>query len=181
VQIEPVGSPTALLRVNDTPVTVTIDTGAQITVLRRGLLPVPSAPPSKYRLRGVNDGVSVLYGPIVTTLSIAGEKYRCVALESDIHDECILGMDFMRVHRAVVDTGCLKFHLDSPNKKSQVCCPFTLQASADAGKFGANSVFVVARSAVTIELQPFSSTLCPAQLKGVAQVRDDRVSTARVL
>ncbi|KAK3927022.1 Intersectin-1 [Frankliniella fusca] len=90
-------------------------------------------------------------------------------------------MDFMRVHRAVVDTGRLKLHLDSPDLKSQVCCPFTLQASADAGKFGANSVFVVARSAVTIELQPLGSIVCPALLQGVAQVCEDRISTARVL
>ncbi|KAK3916952.1 Reticulocyte-binding protein 2-like protein a [Frankliniella fusca] len=90
-------------------------------------------------------------------------------------------MDFMRVHRAVVDTGRLKLHLDSPDQKSQVCCPFTLQASADAGKFGANSVFVVARSAVTIELQPLGSIVCPALLQGVAQVCEDRISTARVL
>ena len=60
-------------------------------------------------------------------------------------------------------------------------CPLTLQSSSDAGKFGANSVFVVARSAVTIELQPFQSTICPAQLKGVANLPDDGMATARVL
>ncbi|KAK3929423.1 Retrovirus-related Pol polyprotein from transposon 412 [Frankliniella fusca] len=162
------------------PVTVTIDTGAQITVLRRGLLPGPPAPPSKYRLRGVNDAVSVLYGPVITTLKIAGEEYRCVALESDIHDECILGMDFMRVHRAVVDTGRLKLYLDSPSKNAQVTCPFALRESSDAGKFGANSVFVVARAAVTVELQPYGSVICPAQLRGIFPVQD-RVVTARVL
>ncbi|KAK3911416.1 Transposon Tf2-6 polyprotein [Frankliniella fusca] len=179
-QVQPVGSPTAILKVNNMPVTVTIDTGAQITVLRRGLLPGPPAPPSKYRLRGVNDAVSVLYGPVITTLKIAGEEYRCVALESDIHDECILGMDFMRVHRAVVDTGRLKLYLDSPSKNAQVTCPFALRESSDAGKFGANSVFVVARAAVTVELQPYGSVICPAQLRGIFPVQD-RVVTARVL
>jgi len=179
-QVQPVGSPTAILIVNDTPVTVTIDTGAQITVLRRGLLPGPPALPSKYRLRGVNDAVSVLYGPVITTLKIAGEEYRCVALESDIHDECILGMDFMRVHRAVVDTGRLKLYLDSPSKNAQVTCQFALRESSDAGKFGANSVFVVARAAVTVELQPYSSVICPAQLRGIFPV-EDRLVTARVL
>ncbi|KAK3931032.1 DNA damage-inducible protein 1 [Frankliniella fusca] len=179
-QVQPVGSPTAILKVNNMPVTVTIDTGAQITVLRRGLLPGPPAPPSKYRLRGVNDAVSVLYGPVITTLKIAGEEYRCVALESDIHDECILGMDFLRVHGAVVDTGRLKLYLDSPSKNAQVTCPFALRESSDAGKFGTNSVFVVARAAVTIELQPYGSVICPAQLRGIFPVQD-RVVTARVL
>ncbi|KAK3924847.1 [LysW]-aminoadipate/[LysW]-glutamate kinase [Frankliniella fusca] len=90
-------------------------------------------------------------------------------------------MDFMRIYNAVVSIGHLTFTLDSPDHKSQVTCPFKLQTSADVGKFGANSVFVVARSAVTIELQPFQSTICPAQLTGISSLPGDGMVTARVL
>ncbi|KAK3916875.1 Protein NYNRIN [Frankliniella fusca] len=152
-----------------------LDTGAQISVTRIGILPGPRAPPSKLRLKDVNGGVSVLYGPRAVELEIGTVKYKFLVFEAEINDECIVGMDFIRGNRGIVDADELKFTLRNPVTHEKFSHPFTLQPSLDVGKFGAGCIYAVARATLGVEIQPYQTATCTVQLSGPSDLSDDDV------
>jgi len=149
---------------------------------RIGILLGPRAPPSKLRLKDVNGGVSVLYGPRAVELEIGTVKFKFLVFEAEINDECIVGMDFIRGNRGIVDADELKFTLRNPVTHEKFSHPFTLQPSLDVGKFGAGCIHAVARATLDVEIHPFQTTTCTIQLSGPSDLPDDDVSQlARVL
>jgi hypothetical protein len=62
----------------------TVDTGSVITIVKRDLLPGPPAPPSKLRLKDVNKGTSVLYGPRVRRLLLI-RFYLCIHIGTSFY------------------------------------------------------------------------------------------------
>ncbi len=171
----PVGSPSCVFSIAKRNVTCILDTGAQISVIRVGMLPGLRAQPSKLRLKDVNGGVSVLYGPRAVELVIGTVRFKFLVFEAEINDECIVGMDFIRGNRGIVNADELLFTLRNPVTNEKFSHPFTLQPSLDVGKFGASCVYAVARATLGFEIQPFSTTTCTIKLSGPSDISTDDV------
>ncbi len=77
-----------------------VDQGATLTVLRRGLLPDP--PPASPALRMRNAGSAAplpgLYGPRRVQLSLHNTTIAMQVYEGEIHDDCLLGGDFIAAY-----------------------------------------------------------------------------------
>ena len=74
-----------------------LDPGAVFTIGRRGVQPVPSRPSPNVRMRQAGRGTALapLYGPIQVDLTLAGSTVPFHIFEGDIHEECLLGADFV--------------------------------------------------------------------------------------
>ena len=163
-----VGSPLAYLFLDNIVVCCTLDTGAVISVVRLGLFKGPRPPPSKLRLRNVDGGIKMLYGPVLRSLKIGGHTYRFPVYEADIVDPCIIGTDFIRANGGNLDTKTQKLTLDPPAGSpltARVSCDFQFGTSVDIGSLGVSSVFVVVRTTHAVEIQPFGSAQCTASLQ----------------
>jgi len=66
-----------------------MDTGAAISVVRRGLLSTHTPPAAKLKLKGVLPGTTTLYGPKLVKIEIQGKQYQDFYLyEADIQEDC---------------------------------------------------------------------------------------------
>ncbi|KAK3920414.1 Retrovirus-related Pol polyprotein from transposon 412 [Frankliniella fusca] len=75
--------------------TCLIDTGAVISLIRKGHLPGPPAPLSRLRIRSVTGDVAALGGPLDLSVNWNGLIYKWQFYEADIAEECIVGSDMM--------------------------------------------------------------------------------------
>jgi len=74
-------------------------------VVKNGLLPSPTSPKSKLKLNGVLPGTGTLYGPKQVTFQIKNKKYDFPDYESEIEEDCILGLNFIQTYYSLCDPG----------------------------------------------------------------------------
>ena len=80
-----------------------LDTGACISVVKRGLLPTPTPPVSKLKLKGVLPCIGQLYGPKIVKFEINDKRYQCPIYEADIQEDCLLGLNFIGHFYCLID------------------------------------------------------------------------------
>jgi len=102
--------PVKALRLDGRPCRTVLDTGAVITLGRRGLL-VPPPPKANLRIRGVNGAVVAAYGPRRTTFQFGAIAVIWAVFEVDMPEDCLLGADLMVHLKAYVDMGYARFVL----------------------------------------------------------------------
>ena len=82
---------------DDRPCTYTFDPGAVFTISQRGLLPAPTNPSPNVRMRQAEKGTALtpLYGPRAVNITVGGCRVPTLLFEGDIHEQCLLGADFV--------------------------------------------------------------------------------------
>ncbi|MBJ5695604.1 retroviral-like aspartic protease, partial [Salmonella enterica subsp. enterica serovar Derby] len=95
--------------VDDVPCQMMIDTGANATIIRPDILndlsehPRQLFSPKGVYLRTVTGDIAPVHGKIELQFQISTIRVKHLAYIADIHDNCILGLDFLREHDFVVD------------------------------------------------------------------------------
>lgn len=85
---------------------VTIDTGATASIIRRDLVRDQWLyNTTRYNLRTATGESAKVYGEVALNIQLAGITISHSFLVADIIDECIMGMDFMKKHRIILDVG----------------------------------------------------------------------------
>jgi len=80
-----------------------LDTGAEFTVVRHGLLP-PVSVPSIHALGAFKHSApTALRGPHRVTAALPGAELSIVCYEGDTHEQCLLGGDFVATHVTNID------------------------------------------------------------------------------
>ena len=86
-----------------------LDTGAEYTIVRRGLLPPDPGAPDRPLLQAqgpfARDGVASMYGPRLITITIEDVALPMHVYEADTWDDCLLGGDFVAAHVERFDPG----------------------------------------------------------------------------
>lgn len=104
--------------VGGVPCRYLLDTGAEFTILQRGLLPLQplssQSPVIQAAGAFVKDGSASLYGPRFAFLDIGGVRIPMNVYEADIHDQCLLGGDFVAAHVARFDPQSDDLRLHTP-------------------------------------------------------------------
>jgi len=96
------------------PVSALIDTGAAISIIRKGFLPTLTPPESKLKLKGVLPGTGTLYGPEMVDFKIGKDSYKFPIYESEIEGECILGLNFLQAYQCICDSTKRLLYTRSP-------------------------------------------------------------------
>ena len=90
--------------VDGKPCDLTVDTGAERTLLREGVLDRRDIPRADQDLCGVTGASLALKGPVDATVQVAGARERVPVFVADI-EENLLGLDYLRQVGAVLDLG----------------------------------------------------------------------------
>ena len=98
-------SPTIPGKINGTPAAITIDTGAEVSIIRRGLVRAKDLATSSetIRLKTVTGESAPIMGQAEVEIYIGQLKIRHRALVAGIEDDFILGMDLISRHGLTVD------------------------------------------------------------------------------
>jgi hypothetical protein len=86
-----------------------LDTGAVLTIVRRGLLPGPPPDMANLHIRGVSGDVAPAYGPRRASFQFGPVEVKWDVFEVDMSEDCLLGTDLMLHLRASVDIGYSQF------------------------------------------------------------------------
>ena len=104
--------------INGTSITLLLDTGAAVTLLRQDVwmritaLPSDLEPWSGATLVSAGGTPLTIHGCACVTLELGGGKYQTdFVVVSPLTSEAILGIDFLQVQKAVIDVGCRMLHL----------------------------------------------------------------------
>ena len=90
--------------INGKPCPIIVDSGANQTIVRRDVLGLPDLPPAKEGLNDVTGRCSALWGPLEVQLRIGDiESTHSVYASEQLTERCILGLDYLRKHRCVLD------------------------------------------------------------------------------
>jgi hypothetical protein len=94
-------------------VTVTVDTGAYVTVTRPDIAAVwPIRQPNQcYTLQAVYGEACPILKDVFLTLTLGRCSFQIWVLIANIINEFILGLDILRAYDASVDLGCQMLHL----------------------------------------------------------------------
>ncbi|KAK3922564.1 Coilin, partial [Frankliniella fusca] len=153
------GSPMVKCTINGVNCDAVIDSGAVITIVRRGRLG-ETLPLSKLRVKGVTSGTGKLYGPKLMSYNFGGLQLRFPTYEGDIEDNCLIGNDFLDYFDIAVESARRKITirrlspqelLDEPNE-----VPCTMVHSPSVGRFQAGLVYYVARAHKNLTLAPMA-------------------------
>lgn len=162
------GSLMATCLANDRPTKCVVDTGAVITVFKRGHLPGPLKP-SNLCLKGALPGTGKLYGPKMVDFHFKNLHFQFPAYESNIDDDCLLGNDFIDYFDIAVESArrTITIRRMSPDdilsNPLQITC--SMVHSPSVGKFHAGLVYYVARAETALNLAPLTDTTVYTSLK----------------
>ena len=99
-------------------VTLLLDTGAAVTLLRRDVWMRTAAQSSDLKpwsgatLVSAGGTRLTIHGCACATLGLGGQEFQTeFVVVSPLTSEAILGIDFLQVQRAVIDLGCRMLHL----------------------------------------------------------------------
>jgi len=125
-----------------------IDTGAQITILKRSRMDLPVA---KLRMKSATSHKAILYGPVWTKIEIKGEPYPFPVYEADI-GENLIGYDFLEFFDVRIRAKGRYIKIGSEQK-----VPFTVKKSPTKGKFNDGKLYYVVRANQRMLLRPFTN------------------------
>ena len=136
-------------------------------MIRKGLLPGPTPPPSKLRLKGVNPGTQTLYGPRRVDFNFGSATVSWDVYEADIEDNCLLGADFIHHFKVHIDPDYEVIRFRPNPAGPQVTVPFQWEhsVSVSTGTFDSGRVFYQVRAGKNVTLQPFHSKTVHLNLK----------------
>ena len=100
-------SPTIPGKINGTPAAITIDTGAEVSIIRRGLVRAKDLATSSetIKLKTVTGELAPIMGQTEVEIYIGQLKIRHRALVAGIEVDFILGIDLISRHGLTVDPG----------------------------------------------------------------------------
>ena len=100
-------------KINGKPCPMTIDSGANQTVIRKDILEIQNLPQAKQGLSDVTGRCSPLWGPLEVQLQIGDvQSTQCVFLSEQLSEHCILGLDYLSKHRCVLDAANMTLTID---------------------------------------------------------------------
>jgi len=128
-----------------------LDSGAAISVVKKGLLPSPTPSKSKLKLKGVLPRSGTLYGPKQVTFQINNKKYDFPVYESEIEEDCILGLNFIQTYYCLCDPIKMILYISKPNYEE-----IKLQRSNKPPSvlFHTGSLYFTVRNSYVLDLQP---------------------------
>ena len=127
-----------------------VDTGAAITVIKRGHLPGKSSEPAGLRMKGVLPGTGILYGPIYVTFEIQ-DMFPIAAYEAVISEDCILGLNFLQEYHCIIDPVNKQMQIRRP---SQLTVQLNQTDDSPSVIFHTKSLYFPVRTSTTVELHP---------------------------
>ena len=132
------------------PLSALIDPGAAISIIRKEFLPTPTPPESRLKLKGVLPGTGTLYGPKMVDFRISKDSYKCPINESEIEEECILGLNFLQAYKCICDSTKRLLYIRSPTYKE---IPLQTSPKARSVLFHTGSVYYTIRCSHVLDLQ----------------------------
>lgn len=85
------------------PCRLTVDTGAEKTLVRPELLDAEQLPDAPQRLCGVTGHCVALKGPVLARVGVGGAEVRLPVYVADLEEECLLGFDYLAQSGACID------------------------------------------------------------------------------
>lgn len=85
------------------PCRLTVDTGAEKTLVRPELLDAEQLPDAPQRLCGVTGHCVALKGPVLARVGVGGAEVRLPVYAADLEEECLLGFDCLAQSGACID------------------------------------------------------------------------------
>ena len=122
--IETVTSPVICGAIDSVVTQITLDNGSVITIIRRGLLPNPSAIATPMRLLTATGTTGPLFGPRRVVFTLGDCEVDFWAYEADIKEDCLIGSDFHNHYLLDVDYATKLVRLQ--HHSAPVSVPFTL-------------------------------------------------------
>jgi predicted aspartyl protease len=90
---------------NGQKITCLLDTGCDMSVIGSRLLPNLSLEPTQHRLLAANHTAIPVVGDTTITFSVSGKQFSVRVVVSDIMEDLILGIDWLRKYRCRWDFG----------------------------------------------------------------------------
>ena len=134
-----------------TPMQCVLDSGAAISVVRKGALTTPTPPVSKLKLKGVLPGTGKLYGPKLAEFEIQGKIYKYPVYEADIQEDCLLGLNFMQYFYCVVDPVKFTMHIKFPHSDTVI---LNESKTIPTVRFHTGSLYFTVRSSQARSFEP---------------------------
>ncbi len=138
-------------------------TAAVITVIPK----TRDLPIARLRLKGVTSHKANLYGPALTTFTIAGKEFTHITYEADIQ-EYLLGIDFLYKYDAELKIRDETMTIGQGSDKVKV--PFTLHESRNLKTYASGKVVYRVRAESSFVLKPFQEKELVTKLKADAVV-----------
>ncbi|KAK3928939.1 Retrovirus-related Pol polyprotein from transposon 17.6 [Frankliniella fusca] len=135
-----------------------LDTAAVITVIPR----TRDLPVARLRLKGVTSHKANLYGPALTTFTIAGKEFTHMTYEADIKEH-LIGIDFLHKYDAVLKIKDEIMNIGQGANRVQI--PFTLNESQSARTYVAGKVVYRIRAENSFVLKPFTEKEVKTEFK----------------
>ncbi|KAK3926437.1 Retrovirus-related Pol polyprotein from transposon 412 [Frankliniella fusca] len=135
-----------------------LDTAAVITVIPR----TRDLPVARLRLKGVTSHKANLYGPALTTFTIAGKEFTHMTYEADIKEH-LIGIDFLHKYDAVLKIKDEIMNIGQGADRVQI--PFTLNESQSARTYVAGKVVYRIRAENSFVLKPFTEKEVKTEFK----------------
>ena len=91
--------------VDGKPCRLTVDTGAEKTLVRPDMLATMRLPDAPQRLCGVTGHCVQLKGPVEARIGVGSTVQRLPVYVADLDEHCLLGLDYLTQSKACVDLG----------------------------------------------------------------------------
>ncbi|XP_047481643.1 DNA damage-inducible protein 1-like [Penaeus chinensis] len=91
--------------VDGKPCRLTVDTGAEKTLVRPNMLATKRLPDAPQRLCGVTGHCVQLKGPVEARIGVGSTVQRLPVYVADMDEHCLLGLDYLTQSKTCVDLG----------------------------------------------------------------------------
>lgn len=111
--------------VDGRPCCLTVDTGADRTLVRKGVIASRNLPLAPQKMCGVTGHCSAMRGPVEARIEVGGEEMQLPVYVADLEEPCLLGVDYLTKGRACIDfgKGTLRVHDTEVPLLPEDACP----------------------------------------------------------
>ena len=111
--------------VNGRPCCLIVDTGADRTLVRKGVIAARNLPLAPQKMCGVTGHCSAMRGPVEAQIEVGGKEMQLPVYVADLEEPCLLGLDYLTKGRACIDfgKGTLRVHDTEVPLLTEDACP----------------------------------------------------------
>ena len=124
-------------------------------MVKRGILPTPTPPAAKLKLKGVLPGTRNLYGPKLVKIEIyQKQNQEFYIYEADIQEDCLLGLNFLQQFFCEIDPVANKMRI---NHHYGDVVKLRNSSDSPSVRFTTGSLYFTIRCSYVLDLQPHES------------------------